>query len=871
MTMLPTPSDTYESTHGLVLQEIERGTIGDKKFRRISINSVRRLNTDIHRTFRYIVGGLFKLEPTDLDLNTIDQLYIEHNSGDSHHWQFDLNTKKFRLFFYPDFLNTMRNDESDTITPVVGFTERRQSDKNISFADNNITPKSASLQGNRIYILDAYGHKVYTFDLEGNRVEDEDISLGQGAVTPIAMTVIPHGLAYIGYEDTLHDIRTYYLDTGLEVQYNEPLELNSIDSYIGSFFSHLAFDDEKVYIGRYGNSRIETFNLDGNSRLSRYVYEINRNTTGLEIKDNKIITIENNPPIMKSWAKNSERIHEFTTGVSNPQGVTVDEDSSHIYIYDHTENKVYRQSRRNSSVPPVAFEIDTDLVSLSNTQPMFYDDNKIYFIGSTSDNTALGVITYRYSSGDNDWTLDMDSDDNTIPARLFNLHTNNANPVSIHIHDELFYVYDTRDNIFYVYNNEGVRQTSKEFVTSVLRNNALGSGSDKNSNYFYIYDIGGKRFKVFSNGGYLHNSISVADREYTYNAMAAYNGEIFAVGYDNSNIDNKYVNIFTIRDTELINERFSLTLEEGRTEVSGIADYPLLLGYLTGQNSNDTHPNARVMLTTYYGTKDGNHYEFDVDTSNITDIAMNPDNSRAYILDGSSSPRKVYVYEMVVDPVHFIGSWERREDNEFTIDTTDTVGGIAIRDNHIWLQSNNKLLTYRMDGSKPPQNIDLHGFVDLGHYEDDLYLLMDNRIDRVDTSSGNIISTIILPTGYNIKRMFVDDNHLFYLLNREEDDDENVTWSVITMDLNGDIIENYGYNLHPDSDRPVDIIVNDLNGITYAIDSGNDSMHAYASVVVEPVIVPDDNGNSGVLTEMFPNILFDSNRFAGIVFFVVGD
>ena len=869
MTMLPELSPIYMTENGLTLQERERGAIGNKKFRRIQINAARMLNTEISNHFQYIVGGMFEIKPSYVDLETIEQLYIEFQEHLGYNWQFDLNTNRFRLFFQPDFINSMRT--TTTPTPVVaGFTERRQADHDISFANNDIFPKSASLQGNRIYILDAYGHKVYTFDLEGNRVEDEDMSLGQGAVTPISMTVIPSGLAYIGYEDTLHDIRTYYLDSGVEVQYNEPLELDGISDYIGSFFSHLAFDDEKMYIGRYGNSRIETFDLDGDSPLSRYVYEINRNTTGLEIKDNKIITIENNPPTMKAWAKNSERIHEFSTGVSNPQGVTVDEDG-HIYIYDNTENKVYRQDRRNTDNPSVAFEINTSLVNLSNAQPMFYDDNKIYFIGSTSDNTSLGVITYSYSSDDNDWTLDMDSD-GVAPARLFNLHSNNANPVSIHIHDGLFYVYDTRDNIFYVYNDGGTRQTSKEFITSTLRNNALGSGSDKNSNYFYIYDVGGKRFKVFSNGGYLHNSISVADREYTYNAMAAYNGEIFAVGYDNSNTDNKYVNIFTIRDTELENERFSLTLEEGRTEVCGISEYPLLLGYLTGQNSNDTHPNARVMLTTYYGTKDGNHYEFDVDTPNITDIAVNPDNNRVYVLDGSSSPRKVYVYAMVVDLVNQIGSWERREDNEFTIDTTDTIGGIAIRDNHIWLQSNNELLTYRMDGSKPPQNIDLHGFVDLGHYENDLYLLMDNRIDRVNTSDGDIIQTIDLPVGYDIKRMYVDDNHLFYLLNREEDDDENVTYSVVTMDLNGQIIENYGYGLHSDSDRPVDIIVNDLNGITYAIDSGDDSMHAYATVVVEPIVGSNDDGNNNnLLTEMFPNIILNQNIFSGISFFVVGE
>ena len=68
----------------------------------------------------------------------------------------------------------------------------------------------------------------------------------------------------------------------------------------------------------------------------------------------------------------------------------------------------------------------------------------------------------------------MDSDDNTVPARLFNLHTNNTNPVGIHIHDGYFYVYDTVDNIYYVYDSEGVRQSSKEFVTGSLRNNILG-------------------------------------------------------------------------------------------------------------------------------------------------------------------------------------------------------------------------------------------------------------------------------------------------------------------------------------------------------------------------------------------------------------
>ena len=277
------------------------------------VSRVNKFNTEIPEYFQYTTGGVYQIEPSDVDLNTIDRLYIEKKtSGIFINWQFDLSNKKFKSFFRPDFINhlniTSDNSEEGSDDAIhkletVGFNTRRQSTHDIDFSGSNIVPTSASLQDDRIYILDANGHKVFVFDLEGNRVEDEDIDMERGAVSPISMTVIPNGLAYIGYEDTLHDIRPYYLDTGEKVKYNETLELDGITPYIGSFFSHLTFDDEKMYIGRYGNSRVETFDLDGDSRLSKYITGINRNVSGLEVRGNEVVTIENNPPTLRSWAK----------------------------------------------------------------------------------------------------------------------------------------------------------------------------------------------------------------------------------------------------------------------------------------------------------------------------------------------------------------------------------------------------------------------------------------------------------------------------------------------------------------------------------------------------------------------------------------
>ena len=51
----------------------------------------------------------------------------------------------------------------------------------------------------------------------------------------------------------------------------------------------------------------------------------------------------------------------------------------------------------------------------------------------------------------------------------------------------------------------------------------------------------------------------------------------------------------------MISERSLLQdeMEEGRTEVYGMADWPFLFGYLVGQGATETNPNARITSIGY--------------------------------------------------------------------------------------------------------------------------------------------------------------------------------------------------------------------------------------------------------------------------------